>query len=212
MLMQPTPSRQARVSIRGHVKDANGRSVKLLDPMPLWVLGRDEPIDRETLEGIVREFGVDPTTHRRLLWLSVGASVAVLVVVVFAITRIVVVGGQSAVHDLMSSLVLFGPMSVMVVIASCIIPILSARRKRWERLERVMIAHGRCPHCGFGIGGLARDDAGLVVCPECSSAWNGAFEAGVSDMSSVESPRRVVILTVAGVLVLLAGCAVMLLW
>jgi predicted Zn-ribbon and HTH transcriptional regulator len=46
------------------------------------------------------------------------------------------------------------------------------RCARVNRIRAAMLAHRRCPHCGYDIRLLPTNPAdGATVCPECGSAW-----------------------------------------
>jgi len=201
------------MGMTGRVADARGRVVSLLDPMPLWVLGRDEPIDRATLDAIVEDLGVPPRAGRRMLWFGLAVTGIALVIVAFTLTVEVARGGRAAVHDLVSSLVIMAPIGASAIVGGCIVPILAERKKRFEKLERLMLAHGRCPHCGFGIGGVPPAEDGAVVCPECASAWASPAGGGaaVAEACRPSRARTLVVLSIVGVLALLAGVAALLL-
>lgn len=40
------------------------------------------------------------------------------------------------------------------------------------RVER-SLARGRCPACGYGLGGVPVEGLGMVRCPECGRGWTG---------------------------------------
>lgn len=40
-----------------------------------------------------------------------------------------------------------------------------------ETYIHMMLRAGLCPGCSYGLAGLAREDDGCVVCPECGGAW-----------------------------------------
>ena len=209
---RPSSNRAPR-PVTGRVADARGRVVSLLDPMPLWVLGRDEPIDRTTLDAIVEDLGVPPRTGRRMLWFGIAVTAAALVIVVVSISVEIARGGQAAVRDLVSSLAIMGPIGASAIVGGCVVPIMVERKKRFARLERLMLSHGCCPHCGFGIAGIPpepEDEA--VVCPECASAWIRP----VGPVPGVEpSPRytknvgKIVLVTIGLLLTLVAGALAM---
>ncbi|MCP4250014.1 MAG: hypothetical protein GY778_23480 [bacterium] len=48
----------------------------------------------------------------------------------------------------------------------------AGRRVRAQRIRPVMLAHRRCPHCGYALRGLpTAPEDGATVCPECGCAW-----------------------------------------
>jgi|GEM_PF-823656 len=48
----------------------------------------------------------------------------------------------------------------------------SARRARAKHVCEIMLAHLRCPYCGYDIRGLPVDPSdGATICPECGCAW-----------------------------------------
>jgi hypothetical protein len=47
-----------------------------------------------------------------------------------------------------------------------------ARSKYIGRIKSVMLEHQHCPHCGYDLHGLPRDEMDqATVCPECGCAW-----------------------------------------
>lgn len=64
----------------------------------------------------------------------------------------------------------------MVVMAPTMLVVMavwrhSARRRTAATLFATLVGHGRCPVCAYRIADLAPGEAGLAVCPECSSSW-----------------------------------------
>ena len=47
----------------------------------------------------------------------------------------------------------------------------SVRRRRFRRLADVYLGSGRCASCAYALAGLAAEEDGCVVCPECGAAW-----------------------------------------
>lgn len=156
----------------GTCRDARGKHVSVLDPAPLWLLERDEPIDRGTLQRIVEELGVPHGRSARPLWAGLAAFVVICLLAAGGVAFDIAREGNAAFRDLVGSLFITGPAVVFVIIAGCIVPLLIRRRERLARVREVMLAHGHCPHCGYRVGELPRDPAdGAAVCPECASAW-----------------------------------------
>ena len=49
---------------------------------------------------------------------------------------------------------------------------IALRSTRHQKTGGVMLAHQRCPHCGYDLRLLPTDATdGATVCPECGCAW-----------------------------------------
>lgn len=65
---------------------------------------------------------------------------------------------------------------------------LGGRMPGWVILQ--MLADGRCPRCGYEIGGVPADGDGCAVCPECGAAWQWtAIGDRISDVPEVITLR-----------------------
>jgi hypothetical protein len=150
----------------GRARDARGRIVKLIDPMPLFILKRHDVIDASALERIAED--LEPGARSRRLMTPVAVAICVLAIVVVAVD--LVIEGAPARKDLLS--ILTSPVIIIVVVAAWIIPWATKRTQRMRRVRAVMLRHRRCPHCGYGLDGVpASPDDGATVCPECACAW-----------------------------------------
>jgi hypothetical protein len=189
----------------GRTRDDRGRVVKLLDPIPLHALGRDDVIDREALEAIVQQIQPGAPRRRGALYLGLGAGVIVLV----GLGAMLVAEGRPAWDDLVSTLT--NPAIIACVLGGGVAPWIVARRERRGRLRAVLLNHRRCPHCGYGLTGVPEGDDGLTTCPECACAWR-IDAAACADVGPVPQarPRAMVIALALGVAAFLAGIVVFL--
>jgi hypothetical protein len=182
----------------GRTRDARGRPIKLLDPMPLYVLGRHDVIDAPTLERIAEalEPGVGGGRRRWLLSVVLGVGVLLLIGIAIAIE------GRPAWSDLVSMLT--NPAILVVLVGGVVAPIFTARRERLRRVRHIMLEHHRCPHCGYALDGLPCADDRTTVCPECGCAWR--LDAPLA-RAAPERPRRRVwlLLIIVGLSALLAA-------
>lgn len=142
----------------------------LLDPIRLRLLHNDESIDRATLDRILTD--LQPGLAR-LPWQLVRNFLLGVVVTGLAFTLFWLLGGPNFraafTRTLMGEPWIWIPLIIGVFI---ITPLIISRQHR-RRVPELLLRHQRCPHCGYDLRGLPRDDAdGLTVCPECASAWD----------------------------------------
>jgi hypothetical protein len=149
------------------VNDARGRAVPQLDPVAMYLLARPDPIDPEALRKIAEE--LDPGEVRRRRWRAVGA---------VGVTAFSYIGffGYFQIFNRWRGwdpeLVGLAMLYLVLPPTAFIITYLRAKRRRRDRILRVMLRHGHCPHCGYDIRGLPVDETdGATVCPECGCAW-----------------------------------------
>lgn len=142
--------------------------MKLLDPLPLYVLGREEPIEPGQLRGIIAELdptlvatGARRTRHRAVIIISS----AVILLGVIILVAILITGDRSAIRTLTN------PMFIAPMVVGVAVPFLIVRAERLRTLARVMLRHRCCPHCGYSLRELPREDDGVTACPECGSVW-----------------------------------------
>ena len=155
----------------GRTRDARGRVVKLIDPLPLHTLGRHDVIDREALDAIVEE--LEPGAGRKRNLLFIGLAFGVLCLIGLGV--LLSMEGRPAWDDLVSTLL--NPAIMAAVVGGVVAPVVAARQERMRRVCRVMLRHQRCPHCGYGLTGVPAHDDGTTVCPECACAWRIASDA-----------------------------------
>jgi hypothetical protein len=158
-------SRSAPAAARGRLRDARGRVVSFLDPFDPRLVGRDDVMPAATLRTIRRDLGFGlPAWRRRAYLASVVIFVACIVFLVF--WKMARRTGPDAVE-----LVLW-PLNLGIFIFGVIMMWRLARRARIRRAVAVLLAHHRCPHCGYDLHDLPRDPSdGATVCPECGCAW-----------------------------------------
>jgi hypothetical protein len=64
---------------------------------------------------------------------------------------------------------------------------MQSRHRYSNRTAESILRIGRCPSCGYRLGGAPVDDDGLIVCPECASAWKQE-RVGASRVSAADIP------------------------
>lgn len=163
-----SPPRRARPGI---VIDADGRAVRCIDPVRLFVRPGDrrvEPaIPRPVVERMAEELLPRVRRHRRVLFVSTVLAAGVVAggTAGFAVAR-----GRwptldpvmLAIHAAQVGLVVGGPVLAWWIL----------RARYVRRTAEVLLRHGRCPHCGYALAGLAADPGdGATTCPECGCRW-----------------------------------------
>ncbi len=78
-------------------------------------------------------------------------------------------------------LILFSPIFVPLITAGLLAGrgLLGLGGRLPEAMRSAMLVRGRCPACGYGLGGVPQGEGGLVGCPECQAKWeaNALFAA-----------------------------------
>jgi hypothetical protein len=147
------------------VKDARGNLVTLLDPYELNLRRRFDVIPAEELRPLARElgFGLPKWQHRGYLACVLTFFACVVFLVIWKFVR---GAGVDAVERVL------WPVNLSVFAIGAAQFWRSGRRARAARIQALMLAHLRCPHCGYDIRGLpAGTSDGATVCPECGCAW-----------------------------------------
>ncbi len=151
------------LSRQGHITDARERTVTQLDPVTMYVLQQHDVIEADVLRGIAHEPGVEITGWERASLIS--GVVLLLLVIGFFVQSIVLKDFSAAPFARSAALVYFS-----------IVPWVfwfGLKRARFGKVATAMLKHGRCPHCGYSLRGLAADEQdGATICPECGCAWN----------------------------------------
>lgn len=183
----------------GRTRDADGTTVRLLDPLPLLALGRHDVIDRESLEAVCND--LEPGVKgRRTIVLTAGLVTAGVVILVGAI---IAIEGSPAFTDLVATVT--NPAIIVCVLGGVVAPIIAARKERLSRVRAVMLGHRRCPHCGYGLTGVPPRDDRATVCPECASAWH-VTDAAVVPHGPERSRNAILLATlVLGLAAFVAG-------
>jgi hypothetical protein len=185
------------------VFDARDRSVTVVDPFTLQLLGRKNVIEREALDAILEELA--PGARRRraiLLWLLPLS----LIVVAGAIGLVVAAEGQPAWRDLVAGAM--NPAVLAGCLGGIVTSVIGARQARHRKAPAVLLRHRRCPHCGYSLIGLPVDPAdGATICPECACAWHLDAPDRVPIAANDASQARSRILLVATLLIGLAALA-----
>jgi hypothetical protein len=160
-----TPRKQPRKRAPTHIRDARGRKVTQLDPVELSLLRQHDVIDRPTLHAITTEVGTGmEDAHRRMLWVLY-AGVPVIAVVLVAQLVDAWMGGNVS-GFLSGRNIALGNVWFLVLVLW-----FRAKQARFGRVRRAMLAHLRCPHCGYDMHGLPPEPDGATLCPECGTAW-----------------------------------------
>jgi hypothetical protein len=160
---QPKKKKRTRLT---HIKDARGRKVTQLDPVELRLLRRHDVIDAEALRAMAGEIGSGLTDQQRKLFRVFAVALAILFLVLIIHTVDVCIHGRwLEIFD-------FSRVALLNMVVWPILVWVRARQVRFRKIRRVMLAHHRCPHCGYDLRGLPPDEKdGAVVCPECGCAW-----------------------------------------
>lgn len=166
MTLPPARGKQA-----ASVCDAGGRRVALLDPGVDWLLGKQDRMDRATLDRIMTDLGVEARAARRLILGGAGAVLLLSLAVAGAVAVDIAIEGRGALRDLLGSLVFTGPAVAAMLAAGVVLPVVLARRRRLARSTDVLLRHGHCPHCGYRVAAIPRSPTGRTICPECACAW-----------------------------------------
>ena len=145
----------------GRIRDARGRVVTQLDPVVMYLLRRHDVIPSEELREIAREVGIGMTqVNRALFWVSLVGIACVALTAPIAVTGYFRKWLDS--FSLVLSLAL--PNSIWIVL---FVLWVRTRRVRRHRIAPVMLAHLRCPHCGYDLRLLPPDpEDAATVCPE----------------------------------------------
>ena len=168
----------------GRTRDARGRVVKLLDPLPLFALRQHDVVDAETLERIVEE--LEPGARRRRVFVILSLALIVILMIGFAVG--IAIEGRAAWGDLVSAVT--NPAIFGGVVGGVVAPWIAAREARLRRVRGVMLRHRCCPHCGYGLAGVPAAGDAATVCPECGCAWRLDDGDDEDDETHTETPRR----------------------
>jgi len=165
-------SKRSKTERLTHIKDARGRKVTQLDPVELRLLRRHDIIEAEALRAMAEEVGSGLTDQQRKLARVFFVAVAIMFIVFIIHTVDVCIRGRwMEIFD-------FSRVAMLNMLAWPIILWVHARQVRFRKIRKVMLAHRRCPHCGYDLRGLPTDEQdGATVCPECGCAWKVSDEA-----------------------------------
>jgi hypothetical protein len=151
-----------------HIADARGRKVPPLDPFQMRLLRRHDVIEAETLKKIAEDVG--PGIEK---WPRIAVIVGVVgIALAFGIlgarmVQLAVQTGAFPLEDFIDRAPTF-----IALVPGLVIHWFIAKQTRCRRVKKVMLAHRRCPHCGYDLRDLPADeDDGATICPECGCAW-----------------------------------------
>ncbi len=151
----------------GVVIDARGRKVSQLDPVVLRLTRQATAIPPETLNHIADQVGrLTQRAARVGMWLSIACFACLGLILV--INTAGVISGRLDRSEALRTMLPFA--------GAWIAPLwiwIGARAARHRQITKIMLAHQRCPHCGYDLRLLPRSEADrTTVCPECGCAWN----------------------------------------
>jgi hypothetical protein len=180
-----------------HTRDANGRSVRMIDPVKLLILHRFETIDGDTLHDIVETMEPGTARLRRHVWIIIPAFVAAIALLV---AFLYYTGDAGARKDLISTIT--NPVIIAPNLMCCfVLPWIITRQNYMKHIRAAMLKHRRCPHCGYDLRGTPPAADGASVCSECGCAWLMSDEAlaspGAAAARAAESRRRQLALLLA---------------
>jgi len=151
------------LSRQGHITDARERTVTQLDPVTMYVLQQHDVIEADVLRAIAHEPGVEMTGWERASLIT--GVVALLLVTGLFVESIIMKDFSGAPFARSAALVYFSFVPWVFWFG--------LKRARFGKVAAAMLKHGRCPHCGYSLQGLAADEKDdATVCPECGCAWN----------------------------------------
>ena len=164
-------SKRSKTKLLTHIRDARGLKVTQLDPVELRLLRRHDIIEAEALRTMAEEIGSGLTPQQKKLARVFGVAAAILVIVFIIHTVDVCIRGQwLEIFD-------FSRVAMLNMLVWPIILWVHARQVRFRKIRKVMLAHRRCPHCGYDLRGLPPDKQdGATVCPECGCGWRMSDE------------------------------------
>lgn len=149
----------------GHVKDARGKNVTLIDPFLMHKLNQRDTIPADSLGRIARDIGSGWAKQGVWIFSYVWSVAFVLMIAAHFIKW----GGGLAFHprELRLWLVLLA-----LFVVNCVIVWFISRHARLQRVCRILLEYLRCPHCGYDLRLLPTDpEDGATVCPECGCTW-----------------------------------------
>ncbi len=166
-LAQSDDATMAKQAKAGFIRDDRGRKVTQLDPVAMHLLHRHGTIAADELRAIAT--ALDPNEVRTRRWKAVGA----VLVIILAYT------GFFGYFEIFNRWRGWDPVLIGFAVLYFVWPptfffigFLRGRRRRLRRIQRVMLRHRHCPHCGYDIRSLNADpEDGATVCPECGCAW-----------------------------------------
>jgi hypothetical protein len=150
---------------KGRIRDARGKKVTQLDPVLMRYTRSHDVIPAEPLGKIASEIGTGWAIQGQIIFTGVWA----LAFVCLAIAHMVKWGGGLFLHprELRLWSVLLGLFIINIIIVWFV-----SRHTRQKKVRRIMLKHGRCPHCGYDLRNLPVDGTdSATICPECGCAW-----------------------------------------
>lgn len=177
----------------GWTTDLRGQPAKLFNPMRPWLRNDFSLIGEDELKQIVTLLhGCQPLSRRGRRWVF-GMVAVVLLLVIGSLGVRALTTGSPPLGTLFSAIL--NPAIFPAIVAS-FIPIYAARAQRLKKTQRVMLQHGRCPHCGYLIANLPVDSDHLTECPECAHAWllPDPTQQNLIDTQPQRSTRRITLL------------------
>jgi predicted RNA-binding Zn-ribbon protein involved in translation (DUF1610 family) len=174
-------AREQKPEQAGLIFDARGKHVSQLDPVMMHLTRRRSDIPADALREIAEEVGIGVTRSTKLLlWSTLISLACVLIALVISTVRLSL--GEIGVGKFARGFVPYIGVSVAMV-GSWV----ALRTARHQKIGKAMLAHQRCPHCGYDLRGLSeRTESGATTCPECGCAWRLPEVAPAEERSHVE--------------------------
>lgn len=148
-------------------RDAEGREVTVIDPVTMYLANRDDaPIEREPLRAIAET--IIPGQRARLL---AAIATGVLLAIVLALGQLAWHRAKGGWPKIDAPSAIIWTMQLGLCSTMAVLVWREGRKAMRRRAFAVLLAHARCPHCGYDLEGHSPDDAGVTRCPECGCAW-----------------------------------------
>jgi uncharacterized protein YbaR (Trm112 family) len=166
-------STQQPVQLRTSVQDAHGRAVRIIDPMRLHLLGREDVIEPQRLDRIIGL--IDPAVRGNRKFMLILIVPAMLVCMVGFVLLMYLLAAPAERQELIRDVT---DPTLFIICApgltvGMLTPWLVIRKKVTNRALPAILANHCCPHCGYGLEGVPRDPTdGVTICPECAHAWD----------------------------------------
>ncbi|UCG32544.1 MAG: hypothetical protein JSU68_12875 [Phycisphaerales bacterium] len=183
-----------------HTRDANGRSVRMIDPVMLLILHRFDTIDADALHDIVETMEPGTARFRRHVWIIIPAALAAFALLV---AFLYYTGDASARKDLISTIT--NPVFMIPnIVCCCVVPWIVTRQNYMKHIRSAMLKHRRCPHCGYDLRGTPTAADGNSICSECGCAWliydedQASPEAAAAYAAQVRRRQRTLMLALVG--------------
>ncbi len=150
----------------GFIVDARGRRVTQLDPVIMHLTRRRSDIPADDLRALANDVGIGLNRGTRLsFWMALLCLLCLAIAVTICLVRYN--AGTISASKFARNLLPY-----LAVVSAMTGSWISLRNSRHQKIGKAMLAHRRCPHCGYDLRGLdINADDSATVCPECGCAW-----------------------------------------